>query len=395
MQNKRSYKIIDVCFISILGLIVLVCATAVFVREKDIIEIENRKSTKLPIFTVSDFSSYKYQSNFEKALGDQFIGRDSAKLFLSRLKQQSFNTLFLPFIDKQHYYPITDNLYAYGNGEHLLYRTLSESEIKNSMDIMESVANSYNRVQGVDKYLYFVVHDGSSDFTNPEVNACFVELIKTLYPRFKMDYLKINDFEDFERYFYKADHHWNHIGSYQGYTDIVNMIFQNKEELVPIEDEVTFDIMFYGSKARSSLFYEFGQNLTVYTFNLPEFHTFIDGVEKTYGNKDLYFNYTEDNKPNYSGHYGVYYGEDYAEVIYDFNQPEKQNLLIVANSYSNAINDILASHFNKTYVLDFRHEHDPNFDIDQYIIDNNIDILLFIADSAALTMEASTLRRPK
>ncbi len=48
--------------------------------------------------------------------------------------------------------------------------------------------------------------------------------------------------------------------------------------------------------------------------------------------------------------------ETFAEVSFDFKQPEKENLLVIAPSYSNAINKISeVSHFNKTYYIDLRH----------------------------------------
>ena len=32
------------------------------------------------------------------------------------------------------------------------------------------------------------------------------------------------DYNDYSKYFYKTDHHWNHVGSYEGYKEIISMI---------------------------------------------------------------------------------------------------------------------------------------------------------------------------
>ena len=65
----------------------------------------------------------------------------------------------------------------------------------------------------------------------------------------------------------------------------------------------------------------------------------------TYGSRDLYV--SEDKCPSnlYSNHYGLYYGEDYAQVIYEFDNPEAENLLVLSTSWSNPINELIASHY--------------------------------------------------
>ena len=80
--------------------------------------------------------------------------------------------------------------------------------------------------------------------------------------------------------------------------------------------------------------------------------------------------------------YAGFYGSDYGEVIYDFHN-KKDNLLIFSNSYSNPINELIASSFNKTYIIDLRaYELDlgKTFDIDSYIKENKIDKILFLGD---------------
>ena len=97
---------------------------------------------------------------------------------------------------------------------------------------------------------------------------------------------------------------------------------------------------------------------------------FLAGMEQYYQG-----NY---NKKEYINHYAKYYGDDYAEVIFDFSNPNKQNLLVLCTSYSNAIKQLLASHFNKTYYIDLRHNKD--FKVNEYIEENDIDKVLLLGD---------------
>ena len=76
-------------------------------------------------------------------------------------------------------------------------------------------------------------------------------------------------------------------------------------------------------------------------------------------------------------HYRELYGADFGEIVYDYKN-DKENLLIIANSYSNSINGLIASHFNKTYIVDPRHY--KNFNYQSYITNNNIDKVLVIGN---------------
>ena len=77
---------------------------------------------------------------------------------------------------------------------------------------------------------------------------------------------------------------------------------------------------------------------------------------------------------NYEAEYWHVFNADH-EIMYDFQQDEYDNLLIVKDSYSNPLGILLAQHFNKTYLYDPRHIEES---LEDYISKNNIDIVLFL-----------------
>ena len=224
-------------------------------------------------------------------------------------------------------------------------------------------------------YYYFINRSSHYNFINNKNNFDISKYLDVDYSQ-----LVFNNYDEYKDYFYKTDHHWNYKGSYKGYTDIIKLLL-NEEGLKPTE-EVTFNIYYYGSAARSSTFTKFKELFTVYKFNIQNHDEYINGNIGKYGNKDNYSK-NEYMKDFWANRYAEYYGNDYGEIIYDFKESNKENLLILSNSFSNSVNELIASHFDKTYVVDLRYYKDTygyDFDYKSYIKNNNIDKVLVICD---------------
>ena len=71
------------------------------------------------------------------------------------------------------------------------------------------------------------------------------------------------------------------------------------------------------------------------------------------------------------------------KIFYDFAQPEAGKLLLIASSYSNPINGLIASHYDQTYVIDLRYYEEwagRPFDIVSYAAEKEIDDVLLLGD---------------
>ena len=81
--------------------------------------------------------------------------------------------------------------------------------------------------------------------------------------------------------------------------------------------------------------------------------------------------------------YGSYYGSDSGEIIFDTEADEKDNILIIGESYDNAVLKLLATHFNRTHSIDLRnYEHfmGKKFNFNEYVEENGISKVLFIGN---------------
>ncbi|MPN06484.1 hypothetical protein SDC9_153740 [bioreactor metagenome] len=63
-------------------------------------------------------------------------------------------------------------------------------------------------------------------------------------------------------------------------------------------------------------------------------------------------------------------------VRFEFNQPERPNLLILSDSQGRPIRKLLASHFNRTIYLDDAQTN--RLDLNSVIQENDIDVVVFV-----------------
>lgn len=184
----------------------------------------------------------------------------------------------------------------------------------------------------------------------------FFSRIDTVNPDIQYDYLKITDIKEWEKLHYKTDHHWNVYGYTEGYRLIMEMFKKNYPDMEARVPTIhTFDdgVRLYGSSSLAVSDYRLFDIFHTADFSLPE-HTYVreDGV--SYGGKrsfqesmELYLNKKHSTKQGYN-HY-VQFSPIVREVSYPQNNTGR-NLLIIGDSYSIPLLEVLASHFDNTYV---------------------------------------------
>ena len=243
------------------------------------------------------------------------------------------------------------------------------------------------------KYLFFIETSESTDFREPQKYNAF-EYVKTQMPNLTgYDALTFKNFDEYKNYFYQTDHHWNYIGAYKSYVKIMKMMEGNDFQVrIPV-GEKHFDFLFNGSFSWQAGVKFSTEKFTVYEFYIPPYKTYINDEEKQYHHRELYDTPETTPHSNFANHYGWYYGLDFAKVVYDFDQPEKESILILGTSYTNAINELVASHYNKTHILDFRLYYDQygeKIDAAKYMEENGLTKLLIIGDISSVGKRTKT-----
>ena len=377
----------------------------IFRPQKEISIEENRTLQKIPSFSMRDFADGTYQKQMEDSIGDQFLFSIQIKYGV----KQFFNHLtgaFSNINNKNAEMLVTDEstenlpVVQIENTPHYTYKEVVANKLYKLDDSGYIVEKPHAPEEycfelydpamlaavTYPKYLFFIYNSESTDFNDLNKYKAF-EYVKKQMPMTGYDCLSYNSFEEYKKYFYQTDHHWNYYGSYLGYTKIMKMLEgQEVELLVPTGIHV-YDTVYNGSLARDNLLRCATEKFTVYEYNLPPYKTYVNDEEKEYGYRSYYVSDEDFPHKTYANHYGMYYGDDWAKVVYDFNQPEKENLLILGTSFTNSVNELIASHYNKTHVLDFRYyrkQYGQRIDAQSYMTENNISKMVIIGNISSL-----------
>lgn len=374
-KKINSKKIINALFFISISLYTLFsCYKSIF-KPVNIVESENRYANKYEKISVNGFLEGKMQDNFEDTLSDQIV-------FSSKLKgiNNYFNAVMIGTTFKKLSMENKLNYYFYGGiamyGENnLVYEPYKLGEKIKELDIkinsLNQLMKKYNKV---DYYFYYIEKDTDINFTtNTKLEA--YEYLKENLNSKNISKFEINNFEEFKDYFYETDHHWNYKGSYKGYTEVLSLLGLDKPK--KHGDIICLNNQFIGSKGTG-----FGrlykEQFCAYEFNYNDIYTLVDGKEMDYGTQNEY----SDNEKN-DATYGSFYGGDNGEVIFDTGKKYKENILIIGESFDNAILKLLAEKFNKTISIDLRnYEHFMNkkFDYKKYLTEYKIDKVLFIGN---------------
>ncbi len=369
MKTKNS---VDIIFLFIISMILLGGFIKPIINPVDINYIENRNTNKLPILTAKTFSNNKFQNNLELALADQIP--------LAHYMKLVNKTLFL--LTKINYFNFNNNAKNLGEGLYLMdnYLIYYPKDLESNKKNIDLKMNNYNNIadkyKNIDFYLYYIEKDTDINFQNNDKLGIYEQIEGLLNSNINSFKFNINNFDDFKKYFYKTDHHWNYQGSYKAYKELLDLLKINDNPIEPLYDKCLG--FWSGSKARSlggQLLFK--ENFCVYNFNFPKHDTYIN-------NSQIYYNYSY-NLENYTNEisYAGFYGADKGLIKYDYYNEDRDNLLIIGESYDNAINELLASHFNKTYNVDLRnYENDigEKFNFEEFVTVNEVDKVLFIGN---------------
>lgn len=379
VKEDKKIKFYDILFLISLGIILILTVISVVFFKKTINYYENRSSYYFSAPTIENIKSGEFQKSFELALSDQILMSTRVKKIYNFFNNY-VNILFSNFVFKTYcndnYIKTTPNSITFGCDNNLVYEPIYiTNDNKSLFDNRISNINNLINKSPVPVYTYYIEKDTDINFKNNEKTNVSGYIYKNILDKSNFNVFHINNFSEFQNYFYKTDHHWNYMGSYEAYNDLANTL--NLGEVIKSSVIKCNNSKFSGSKASiAGSSYIYKEDFCAYVFDFPEHITYINGEKvNDYGSQN---NFEMNNIS-----YGMYYGGDDAEIIFDYNNPTKENILIIGESYDNAILKLISTHYNKTFSIDLRHyerQFGKKFNYLEYIKKNNINKTLLIGN---------------
>lgn len=357
-------------------------------------------SEELADFPAVELAAYLdggYQDAFEQALKDQFALRDRA-VFITETVKAGEKDLYNSAHNMLRGLPSSAGLVPFGR----VYRMDATDWLSNMVYTYdaeavagyEKKAGQINALAAAHPEAKFYVYYCSRaedvnwyDRTDGVKSYSYAALLQSLLAD-GIGFAKTEfaDLYDYSHKMYKTDHHWNNYGAWVGYQSIFSMLSKDFDLGSP--RQVTGEKTFGGLTWQGSRYRECGVEIEtasrdafkVYTYDLPEHKTYYGDTEQGLG---LAADYDAGNivtDPAFD-QYLNYYGFESKPITLDYGNQTGKNLLIIGDSFTRAIREQLASHFDKTIYLNFRILDETN--VDDIMRENKIDAVLLMGQQDA------------
>ncbi len=366
-MNRR----IQICAAALCLLFLLAGLARALLSPETEIAYENRPARRWPAFSALAFLRGDYQAAAEDALADQ-IPEASRMKKLYNIYDTSLALPLIRFLGRDGgYVGFRDICFFH---DMLVVRPIPLAEKAAALEESARKISAWAAVSpGTDFYVYYIETDRDLNLETGEKSGLFDCLAAALsLPAGHAERLRVDSFDDYRRDFFKTDHHWNAAGSYRGYAELCALL---KVEPLPQPDRYTVPACYRGTRAAGVEGVP-AEDFAVNLYDCPDMTVTIPaGQIPDYGMQALFVSGELENVS-----YGSVFGVDCGELVFDTGTPGK-NLLVMGDSYDNAIVKPLAASFAKTCCVDLRSyasELGRPFVMAEFLREHDIDAVLFV-----------------
>ena len=281
--------------------------------------------------------------------------------------------------------------------EHLMYENrFLAGEQKKLDDHIEAINSLVARHPEITFYTYYIEKETDVNFQTGERSGIFEYLHDNIdLPDENKRGFMIDRFSDFDAWFFKTDHHWCGTGSYRGYTQVLDMILPGEAPLEPLEYTEIGKLS--GSKATGTDTERYTETVGVWSYDFKPVTITLNGEKSSeYGRQLAYVQRIKDGgTPLENAKYGAVYGPDSGEAIFENPESDNGSILILGESYDNALLMLLSQHFSTLYSVDLRNykaQTGKVFSFDSYVKEHGIDRVLLIGNLDYYVLQAFILK---
>ena len=296
--------------------------------------VENRTLSRMPDFSWSALADGSYTSKLEKYLEDQFPLRDGWMGLKNRYEY---------LLGKREFHGV------YLCGDRLIHKIEDASRAEQNIAYLQKLTE----LTDIPVYLGLIptaaevyrdqLPAGAENFDQ----AAYLKKVRESVPdAVWVDMEKWVDGASGVSLFYRTDHHWTSAGAWHGYAALMEAM---GEPFEPLGTPETVSENFYGTLYSSSGVhwlapdtierYVSGESVTVENFEKGETHGLY--VDSFLGEKDKYASFLGGNTPLY--------------IIRNPEATSEEKLLVVRDSYSDAMAPFLSQYFAEIHLVDLRY----------------------------------------
>lgn len=353
---------------------------------KEINTYENRYASQFPALSVEGYFDGTFQDGADAALMDQIPFAQNMKSLYNKgtarfLKGALDGVVDQAGLDRMQYFEL-NGLQLFGD-HYIVYWPRILSNAQEALDTkIEALNGTFARHPELDFYLYYIEKDTDLNFETKQKSGLADYLKSGLQlPEEKMGVFTISDFKTFSKEFYKTDAHWNYQGSDRGYRALADLLDCEGELLQLTAGPVKVSDSFSGKKAASVAGEGvFTEAFYAYPYDFPDMAVTINGEPaEDYGEQEAFLSGRAEEPVSYGG----FYGGDNGETILSTGTQGRGKLLVIGESFDNAVLKLLASHYDALYSIDLRYyEHSMGrpFDLSSYTKENGISSVLLIGN---------------
>lgn len=314
------------------GFIALLTVADLLTPAKSFSQLENRYLKQAPKFTLASLFDGSYTQTYETYINDQFVGRDSWITVKSRSEQALLKT--------------ENNGIVYGKDGRLFekYTSYDRAQLMKNLSFLEEFA------AGQDNVTFSVVPSGY--MLTPEALPVGLQLVdqqpvlremaEAVPSASWIDTLSVLQQSGDNDLFYRTDHHWRVRGAYLFYKAFCESrgLEPAAEESLPLRQVEGFYGTYFSKCKKAGI-----QPDTLTFYDLPVQSVTVDGAEKenwydeaAFGSRDKYG--------------ALLYGNGGLTILKNGDGDRK--LLLIKDSYSNALAPLFLENYDAVYVVDLR-----------------------------------------
>lgn len=381
-MNRKKAKYIVIPF-----LVVIMGIPFLFIinNDKEVSASENRTLAQKP--TIRDLKNGDYTSKFESYFSDQFPFREEFSEMYSKM-QLAFGKNKI-----KNYYVLEDNWIMPTPSKQITDEDL-KSAANEINELTEIAIKSNKKVyytftphkQSMLSHLYPKYTEGLENATiNKNKFKTYLDLKNIDLIDLDENFLQRFNESQREALYFKTDHHWNGIGSYEGF----KIIIENMDEIESVSwDKYTTTIFdkgyFLGSYNMNlnKLVKEDEDIPYVHLKNKPNYEYYkYDGKKETKVNEEeVVATRRNEDEILYGGAY-MFGNACNILKIRNENALSDKKILIIRDSYQAPTSWLFSDIFSEVQLLDPRYTDNLNLSIDEIIKNSDADIVMFMYNS--------------